>query len=121
MIYSVELDTPEVKETLSIQNNTRLDAFKTVQQSIDNFCDKHQDDSLEKIVLDKEENKIYIYSRFVFHKPLRPQIIAEKILGLKNPVYIMSRETVLFSDEKQKLAVNHKIDKEKSFKYKDLS
>jgi hypothetical protein len=52
--------------------------------------------SVIKASVDKERAKLLLYMKPNFQKDLKPQQIIEKIFQVRNPVFFMAREEILF-------------------------
>jgi len=100
LIYSVDLNSREIKEALEAaakeENISSLGYFEKVEMLIDNFLAESQDEFIEKIFVDRRNGKLYLYIKHSLQKNISSQEIVRNIFGIKNPVYAMTREKILF-------------------------
>ena len=69
----------------------------TVEVDIANAYDAAQY-AVKKIKGDPRSNKLNITFKFSPQLAIRPKVIVEEIFGVKNPVFYMTREKILFKD-----------------------
>ncbi len=105
LVYSVDLKSRVAKEALKAickeKNISSDDDYKKVEKIVDDFLADNNNGNIEGISSDREKKKLFIYLKHSPHKNVRSQEIVENILRIKNPVFMMAREKVLFkSDEK---------------------
>jgi hypothetical protein len=105
LVYSVDLKSRAAKEALKAickeKNISANDDYKKVQKIVDDFLADYKDGNIERIFLDIKGKKLFLYLKHSPHKNIRSQEIVENILRIKNPVFVMAREKILFgSDEK---------------------
>ena len=115
LVYSVNLKSQAVKKALEDiceeKNISRVDDFKKVEELVDDFLAKSQNEFIERIFLDRKRKKLFLYLKHSPQKSIRSQEIVENIFRIENPVFCMAREEVLFRS-------NGKIDIRKGFQYK---
>ena len=99
LVYSVDLNRLEVKKALvnirkegSVYSKNDLEI---IDELVNKFLKKSKINSIEIINVDKKQRKIFIHSKFSYGKMPKPKEIIEKILRIKNAVFIISRENVL--------------------------
>ncbi len=99
-VYSVDLESQEIKRFLEEFRRERGDSlsndWKIIETLVCDFINGFEEESLERIYLDRAANKLFLYLAYSSQKSIRPQEIVEKIFRVKNPVFIMAREKVLF-------------------------
>jgi radical SAM family uncharacterized protein/radical SAM-linked protein len=105
LVYSVDLKSRAIKEALKAINKEKTissdDDYKRVEKIVDGFLADNKDGNIEALLPDRKKKKLFLYLKHSPHKNVRSQDIVENILGMKNPVFDMAREKVLFkSDEK---------------------
>ncbi|KKN11844.1 hypothetical protein LCGC14_1022520, partial [marine sediment metagenome] len=105
LVYSVDLKSRAVKEALKAtckeKNISAKDDYKKVEKIVDDFLADYKGGNIEKIFPDRKREKLFLYLKHSPHKNIRSQEIVEDILRIKNPVFVMAREKILFaSDEK---------------------
>jgi radical SAM family uncharacterized protein/radical SAM-linked protein len=105
LVYSVDLNNQEIKEALEAickeKNISSDDDYKRMEKIVDDFLENNKNGNIEGIYADRKRKKLYFYLKHSPHKNIRSQEIVEHILRIKNPVFMMAREKVLFrSDEK---------------------
>lgn len=105
LVYSVDLKDQEIKEALEAickeKNISSDDDCKKVEKIVDDFLANNKNGNIEGISADRKRKKLFLYLKHSPHKNIRSQEIVENILRIKNPVFMMAREKVLFrSDER---------------------
>jgi len=105
LVYSVDLKSRATKEALKAickeKNISSNDDYKKVEKIVDDFLTNNKDGNIEGIFPDRKRKKLFLYLKHSPHKNIRSQEIVKNILRMKNPVFVMAREKVLFrSDEK---------------------
>ncbi|GAG00507.1 unnamed protein product, partial [marine sediment metagenome] len=100
LIYSIDLNSREIKEALEAaakeENISSLGYFEKVEMLIDSFLAESQDEFIEKIFVDRRSGKLYLYIKHTTQKNISSQEIVRNVFGIKNPVYAMTREKILF-------------------------
>jgi radical SAM family uncharacterized protein/radical SAM-linked protein len=101
MVYSLDLKSQEVKEAIqTIRKERRFsseDDGKNIEELLGQFFADNKSEWIERIFVDRSSAKLYFYLKYCPQKGIRPQDIATKILPMKNPVFAMAREKILFS------------------------
>jgi len=105
LVYSVDLKSRAIKEALKAIYKEKTissdDDYKKVKKIVDDFLADTKDGKIEALLPDRKRKRLFLYLKHSPHKNVRSQEIVENILGIKNPVFDMAREKVLFkSDEK---------------------
>jgi radical SAM family uncharacterized protein/radical SAM-linked protein len=105
LVYSVDLKSRATKEALKAigkeKNISSDDDYKKVEKIVDDYLAENKNGNIEGISADRKRNKLFLHLKHSPHKNVRSQEIVENMLGIKNPVFVMAREKVLFrSDEK---------------------
>ncbi|NIM58736.1 MAG: TIGR03960 family B12-binding radical SAM protein [Candidatus Aminicenantes bacterium] len=100
LVYSVDLKNREIKEALEEickeKNISSDDDFKKMMKIVDDFLANSEDGNIEGISADRKRKKLFLYLKHSPHKNVRSQDVVENILKIKNPVFMMAREKVLF-------------------------
>jgi radical SAM family uncharacterized protein/radical SAM-linked protein len=105
LVYSVDLKSRATKEALKAigkeKNISSDDDYKKVEKIVDDYLADNENGNIEGISPDRKRKKLFLYLKHSPHKNVRSQDIVENVLRIKNPVFVMAREKVLFkSDEK---------------------
>ncbi len=97
LVYTIDLEAPSASDVLGEAESGGIDkAWDKIEMRAKALL-KEADETLQKIFLDRNNKKITLSVRYSGgEKSIRPQDLAERILGVENPVYFMSRENVLF-------------------------
>lgn len=99
-VYSIDLESQEIKGALEgfrkEGENSSLKDEEIVELLVDDFLNRHKDKPVEKVHLDRKAGKLFLQMDYTPQKGIRPQEIARRIFGVKNPAFIMSREEILF-------------------------
>jgi radical SAM family uncharacterized protein/radical SAM-linked protein len=97
LVYTIDLEAPSASDVLGEAESGGIDkAWDSIEKRAKALL-KEADETLQKIFLDRNNKKITLSVRYSGgKKSIRPQELAERILGVENPVYFMSRENVLF-------------------------
>jgi len=97
LVYSVDLGKQKTLYVLGGEKQKAVaEDWKNIQNRVEAVLKEINNDALQKVDLDRKTKKITLYLSYSSQKSLRPQDIAENITGLKNPVFLMARENVLF-------------------------
>ncbi|UCC41155.1 MAG: TIGR03960 family B12-binding radical SAM protein [Candidatus Aminicenantes bacterium] len=100
LVYSVDLRSREIKEALKTicrkEGVSLDDDFEKIEGLVNDYLTKNQNESVERISVDREDEKLFLHLKHSPQRALRPQEIVEAILKVKNPVFVMAREKVLF-------------------------
>ena len=107
LVYSVDLKSRAIKEGLELiceeKNIFSDDDYKKVEKIVDDFLAENKNEFIEGIFLDRKRKKLFLYLKHSPHKSVRSQEIIENIFKIKNPVFTMAREKVLFRKAFEKL------------------
>lgn len=101
LIYSLDLSKEEVRkgvEDLCPWKEAEDSYFDQVKRLVDGFMKRWKPSPVIKAYVDKERAKLLLYMKPDFQKDLKPQHIIERIFQLKNPIFFMAREEILFRD-----------------------
>ncbi len=90
LVYSLDLKDPLVKAASQLREKLAPDYLTT-------FAASYQGQL--KIEYNQQENRLIFYLAFNPQKPLRIQDIVEEMLEIKNPVYALTREYLVFSQD----------------------
>jgi radical SAM-linked protein len=100
LAYALDLKSPVVEESIKaralenkIEYSDRDTALKTL---IDGFLSGSSDPSRLRISLDQKREKLIIQLGVSSQKTERPQDIVESLLGIRDSVYFMAREKIIF-------------------------
>jgi len=100
MVYSLDLKNSEVIEAIGEHKKEKklssLNNYEIVRQLISQFSEKNRNESIAAFSLDEKAGKLNIALNYSQEKGVRPQKIIEDILGIENPVFLLTREKVLF-------------------------
>lgn len=100
LVYSVDLKSHEMNEALNaISEESKVslgDDQKNVEKLVNDYLASNKEESVERISVDREEGKLFLYLKHSPHKARRPQSIVEAIFRVKNPAFVMAREESLF-------------------------
>jgi radical SAM family uncharacterized protein/radical SAM-linked protein len=99
MVYSLDLKNKEVIGSIEKHKREKkkssLSSYEMVQQLIELFLERNSETQVS-YSLDKKEGKLYLSSNYYQKKGVRPQKIIEDIFGIRNSVFLLTREEVLF-------------------------
>jgi radical SAM family uncharacterized protein/radical SAM-linked protein len=100
LVYSVDLRSQEIKGALNAireENNISfLDDFKITEKLVNDYFANNKEESVERISVEREEGKLFLYLKHSPQKALPPREIVKTIFRVKNPTFAMAREKVLF-------------------------
>ncbi len=99
LVYSLDLKNPEVQKVVMGDGNREIQAseyYQRIEERLDGFFAENQSDLIEKYDVDKKKERLYLHIRHNLQKAWRAQEFAEKIFGIKNSSFIMSREKIVF-------------------------
>ncbi|MGB8951336.1 MAG: TIGR03960 family B12-binding radical SAM protein [Candidatus Aminicenantales bacterium] len=97
-VYSLDLNLPEIRaaiESMARKKNLISGGEKVVQDLIQAYSEK-RDESIEQILYDAENQKINFHLRHSPQRDPRIQDIVEETFGIKNSVYFLTRERIIF-------------------------
>jgi radical SAM-linked protein len=102
LAYSIDLKSQEVSEALEAirkeNSASSSDHFEIIEKLVDDFLAKNENECIEDISLDRKTDKLFISIKYSPQKSIRTQKIAEDIFQMKNPVFAMAREKILFEN-----------------------
>ncbi len=103
LAYSIDLKNQEVSEALEAirkeNSASSSDHFEIIERLIDDFLANNKNEYIEDIFLDRKSDKLFISLMHSPQKSIRTQDIVEDLFQMKNPVFAMAREKILFSDQ----------------------
>lgn len=96
LVYTLDLSDPDV---------TGLDDLKVklTEDSLNQLSEQYQ--GKVKIRLAPSEKKLWFFLDFEPQKPIRIQEVVERLLGLRNSVYALTREFLVFQDGQNTLGL----------------
>jgi uncharacterized protein (DUF2344 family) len=102
LVYSIDLKSQEVSEALEAicKENYACssDHFEIIERLIDEFLVNNKNEYIEDISLDRKSGKLFISLMYSPQKSIRAQDIVEDLFQMKNPVFAMAREKILFEN-----------------------
>jgi radical SAM-linked protein len=100
LIYSLDLSREDVRKATEdlAPWKSRENYYGAVKSLMDVSMKELKLDSIIKAMVDTTKAKLLLYIKPDFHKSHKPQQIIERIFQLSNPVFLMSREEILFHD-----------------------
>ncbi len=102
LAYSIDLKNREVSEALeSIRKEncaSSSDHFEIIERLINDFLANNKNEYIEDIFLDRKSDKLFISLKYSPQKSIRTQKIVEDLFQMKNPVFAMAREKILFEN-----------------------
>jgi hypothetical protein len=100
LAYALDLKSPVVEESIkarALENKIEYSDRDTVLKTlIDGFLSGSSDPSRLRISLDQKREKLIIQLGVSSQKTERPQDIVESLLGIRDSVYFMAREKIIF-------------------------
>ena len=99
LVYSIDLKSPEVQKAVKDDGDREIPSYeyyKKIEERLGGFLAENQSDLIDKTLVDKEKGRIYLHIRYNPQKAFRAQEFTEKIFGIKNSSFIMSREKIIF-------------------------
>ena len=101
IVYSLDLNSREVIERLQEmkrnENMTLLNHYEIVQKLMERYMKKNLDTSIASFSLDEARKRLYVTVNYSPEKSIRPREIFERIFGIENPVFLLTREKILFT------------------------
>jgi radical SAM family uncharacterized protein/radical SAM-linked protein len=104
LVYSVDLKAAEIKEALASkdQNNSYTSSeWERIERQIGPILQKAKENVPDEVHVDRKSAKLFFTFEHSAQKGIRPQKLVEDILGIKNPVFLMAREKVLFKSSRE--------------------
>lgn len=103
MIYSVNLGNPDVSKALETRKQEKSRTVDNnqdfVHEEMAEFW-RHNPESLTNFWVDKKKNQLFLALPYSFRRGLRSQDIVERVFGLPNPTFYLTRERFIFEGEK---------------------
>jgi len=100
LIYSMKLRDKEVHKELEYIRKERniysVNDSKMMEELVCDYLKKSKNEFVEKIEIDKKQEKLFLFLKYDAQKVVRSQDIVKEILGIKNPVFLMVREKTVF-------------------------
>lgn len=104
--YSLDLKDKNVTaavEKLSLSADKAENHQDVIKKLADDYLRKGKGDSLQRIVLDEKQGKLFLFMKKVPQKDEKPQDIVNALLGLENPAFFMAREEILLANRAETL------------------
>jgi len=101
LVYSLDLSQEDVRkaaEDLNLWKEAENNYFGAVKTLMDGFMKNLRPGSIIQASVDTKNAKLLLYMKPDFQKDLKPQQIIERIFHIRNPVFFMAREEILFHD-----------------------
>jgi len=102
-VYSLDLNNKEIKKAIQKLEKQGFDSWpqklEFLRQLLKEFLQKSNRALLSKVSLDFQKNKLFLRLPYSAQPGLRPQEILANVLDIKNSVFFMTREKVLFKKE----------------------
>jgi radical SAM family uncharacterized protein/radical SAM-linked protein len=99
IIYSVDLGNPEVRKALETKkqekNRTGNGDQEFVQEEMAEFW-RQNPESITNFWVDKKKNQLFLCLPHTSRRGLRSQDVVEKVFGLPNPAFYLTREKIDF-------------------------
>jgi radical SAM family uncharacterized protein/radical SAM-linked protein len=99
LIYSLDLNSEEAAKALEAVRFEKslgaADLIETAEVVVRDFLSRPHD-FIEELAIDREKKKLFLRLRSTSQKSIRPQDVIEQLFGLKNAVYSMTRERIIF-------------------------
>lgn len=102
MVYSLDLGAAEIENALRTIGEERKLGFARAEQIVRTLIQEYfhkKDEAVQNIVLDEERKRLFFYIKYSPSKILRPQDVVENIFGIKDSVYFLTREKIVYSTE----------------------
>lgn len=100
LIYSMKLRDKEVHKGLESIRKERniysVNDSKMMEELVCDYLKKSKNEFVEKIEIDKKQEKVFLFLKYDAQKVIRSQEIVKEIFGIKNPVFLMAREKIVF-------------------------
>lgn len=100
LIYSMKLRDKEVHKGLESIRKERniysVNDSKMMEELVCDYLKKSKNEFVEKIEIDKKQEKLFLFLKYDAQKVVRSQEIVKEIFGIKNPVFLMVREKTVF-------------------------
>ncbi|MCR4395988.1 MAG: TIGR03936 family radical SAM-associated protein, partial [Candidatus Saccharicenans sp.] len=94
LVYTLDLSDPDVARMEGLSE-------KLAGDSLNQLSEQYQ--GKVKLRLAPSENKLWFFLDFEPQKPIRVQEVVERLLGLQNSVYALTREFLVFQDGQSSL------------------
>ncbi|MFP4081927.1 MAG: TIGR03960 family B12-binding radical SAM protein [Candidatus Aminicenantes bacterium] len=100
LVYSVDTEDSEIKEALDKKESDDLLGFEErITKRVDDFIEKTGEVNRERVFFDSNSRRLFIYQSYSGQKSIRPQDMVREIFGIQNPVFVMTREKILFEGD----------------------
>jgi radical SAM family uncharacterized protein/radical SAM-linked protein len=101
LVYSVDLECPQIREALekvaSEKEIFSANSFRMAEELVRDFFARNPDEFLERIFVDEEKKKLFLYLKHFPQKEVSPQKIVKNIFRVESPALAMAREEILFA------------------------
>ncbi len=104
LVYSIDLNAPEMKRVLEIKDQKKdysSQEWERIEKQIEATLHKNKESDPEEVFVDKKSGKLLLCFNYSAQKGIRPRQIVENAFGIKNPVFMMTREAALFKSAQQ--------------------
>ncbi|MGB2763905.1 MAG: TIGR03960 family B12-binding radical SAM protein [Candidatus Aminicenantaceae bacterium] len=103
LVYSIDLKDRKIKEAVEMTakeiNVISLGYYERIEKLIEKFLAKGLNELIEKVFINRKRGRLFIYIKHDPQKNIRSQEIFENILGIKELVFLMAREEIIFNKE----------------------
>jgi radical SAM-linked protein len=100
LVYSLDLSSNQVKETLSKTHEShkkgQFDVTQHVEVLVNKAIGENKIGSMIHFSVDSDQRQLLLDIKFNKQKLVRPQDIVREIVDIENPVYDMAREKIVF-------------------------
>jgi len=100
LIYSMKLRDEEVHRGLESirkeKNSYSINDNKMVEELVRDYLKKSKNEFVEKVEVDKKQGKLFLFLKYDPKKVICSQNIIKDVFKIKNPVFLMAREKVVF-------------------------
>jgi radical SAM family uncharacterized protein/radical SAM-linked protein len=101
LVYSVNLEYPRMKralEEMSLEKKiSPTNTFRMAEELVRDFLARNPNEFVERIFVDEEKKKLFLYLKHFPHKGASPLKIVKDIFRVENPAFFMTREEILFA------------------------
>ncbi len=99
-VYSLDLGKPAVEEAVLSRARARNlscpDRDSALRTLLEEYLGQDPDPAVDRLSLEPQTNRLVIQIRSSDSRTIRPQDLVEKIIGLPDSVYFLTREKIVF-------------------------
>jgi len=98
MVYALDISVDETRQALADlarEKNLAADRDEAIERLIREYSSA-KSELVKEISFDRASEEVVLHISYDPHKHLRPQDVVEQAFGLKNSVYLMSREKIIY-------------------------